>query len=126
MHRLITISLLFFGVLLQATPYSKRIDTSSSNIPTSFSSASTSKLANLTGLTSPKIIYIDNRSGTEVAVNCSSATGTVPSDTSANNIYVDTLTKVVLDNPGTKADCYIRSMGSAISSGIVVVTVVAQ
>lgn len=125
MHRL-TLLFIFLSSLSFARPHSQRIDSSSTNIPTSYTSASTSKMTNLTGIRNPQTICIDNRSATEVAVNCSVATNTVPSDTSANNIYVNATNAACIDNAQLNADCYIRSMGSAISSGIVVVTVTAR
>lgn len=126
MRYLLTLAALFcFN--LNAAPHSQRIDSSSTNIPTAFSSASTSKLANITGVLGPKILCVDNRSAVEVAVNCSGATSnTVPSDSASSNVYVNATQAACFDSPMVKGTCYIRSMGSAISSGIVVVTLFAQ
>lgn len=126
MHRL-TLILLFLSPLLYAVPHSQRIDSSATNIPTAFAATSDSKLANITSIIGPKILCVDNRSAKEVAVNCSSVANTVPSDTASSNVYVAATNAACFDNPGLKADCYVRSMaGSVISSGIVVVTVFSE
>ncbi len=107
--------------MAKANVYTVRIDASATNIPTSFSTASTSKV--LAGVRSMVSILIDNRSATEVAVNCSAGPTTAPSDSTNNNIYVATLQRWAIDNANLSGTCYIRSMGSAITTGVVVITV---
>lgn len=124
MNRLI----LFFTILSITAfpfPHSQRIDSSSTTIPAAFDVGSVSKMANLTAIKTPQTLCVDNRSAVEVAVNCSTANSVLPTNT-AYNIYVNASQGVCFDGPIIKGDCYIRSMGSAISSGVVVVTVISR
>ena len=114
---------LLFALLLVcnaafANVYSVRINASTSNIPTAFSTSAASLV--LQGVLRVSGIVIDNRTSTEIAVNCSGNASVAPSSTSNNNIYVANGTIMSLPvATNLNGVCYVQSMGSAITSGIV-------
>lgn len=124
MQRLTILSLILSMVCF-ARPYSQRIDSSTTNIPAAFGPGSDSKMANLTGIRNPQTVCAENRSATEIAINCSTFASVTPTDTT-QNLYINAAGSACWDNAFIKGDCYIRSMGSAISSGVVVVTVISK
>jgi len=101
--------------------FSVRVDASINNIPTSYSGTNGQVL---TGMTQIVSVLIDNRSGSEVAMNCTGGTSLpVPADSSIHNVYANTLETWAIDNSNGGNICYLRSMsGTAITTGIVVIT----
>lgn len=124
MQRLIPL-LMVCSVLAIGRPHSQRVNSSTTNIPAAFSADSGSKMANLTAIGNPQTLCVENRSATEVAVNCSTVGSILPTDTT-QNLYINASSAACWDNAFIKGDCYLRSMGSAISSGVVVVTVISK
>lgn len=111
-----------WGFQSEAAIYSVRVDASVNNIPTAFSTAAGSKV--IQGVPNVRSILIDNRSSSEIAVNCQSGSTTAPTTQTAN-IYVAGTTQVAIDNAYLNTTCYIRSMtGGAISSGTVAIMLV--
>ena len=100
-----------------------RVDASTSNIPTSFSSGATSQV--ITGVLRVRSVLIDNRSSSEIAINCSTGATVVPADTANTNMYVAGTSQIAIDDALTGGTCYIRSMtGSPISTGTLVIMLV--
>lgn len=106
---ILTLSTLVFGIS------GVRLDSSSTNIATSFSNSVKISLASLDKIST---IVVDNRTATEIAVNCTS-NSSAPSDNDLSNFYVNASQAIALDHVFLGTNCYLRSMGSTISSGIV-------
>lgn len=100
-----------------AVEQSARVVSSTSNVPTSFSTAAGSRILTNTVVTSVDGILVYNGGAQEIAVNCPRTLAT-PSDTSNANIYVPAATGIAIDDAGLGLVkyCFIRSMGTAISS----------
>ncbi len=105
----------------QAQIYSVTIDTSASNIPTSYTTASTSRV--LRNIPNVRGILVINGASTMLAIYCG-ADGTVPSDTSTNNIYAPASGGLAIDQTYLGSTCFVRSTGSAISSGTVTIMLI--
>ena len=100
----------------------KRINAAVNNIPGSYSTAAGSLF--LSELSNPKSIFIDNRTGTEIEVNCTKNHNALPLSSERNAIYVNASSSWVMDQPRSSlgSACYVRSVGATISTGIVVIT----
>lgn len=122
------ITLLLIPTLSFALPQSKRINAATTTIPSAFSTAAGSLL--ISEATSPSRILIDNRTSTEIEVNCahaaSGAATEVPSSSEGTSLWVNASTALIIDDPSIKGDCYVRSVGAPITSGILTVTVIGQ
>ena len=106
----------FLVPIVSNASVSVRVDSSSSNIPTSFTTASTSKIiANAKG--GIRGVYAFSTAATAIVLNCSAGADTAPSDTSPQNLYIPASGALAIDNWPVSGVCYIRSDGSAISSG---------
>lgn len=99
---------------------SVRIVTSSTNIPANFALTSDSLIIQ-NAAKGMRGVYVINGASTAVVLNCSASASVVPSNTSPQNIYVPATGAIALDNWPTTGVCYIKSDGSAISSGTVYV-----
>lgn len=105
-----------------ATPQSKRINAATNSIPQSFSTAAGSLL--LSEMKNPIGLTLDNQTGTEIEVNCSHAGNDVPNSSEGGSLWIKANTQQVLNGfTGLSQDCYARSMGGTISSGIFILTV---
>lgn len=124
----ILLILLLLPVMASARVASKRLDTSATNLTAHFADASGAITAiNNANFQSIDTLMIDNRSSSEIVVNCSSTLGVVPSDTSIANIYVNANESWSLpDSTGFTRYCYWRSFSGTISSGIVVITAIGR
>jgi|GEM_PF-6425306 len=105
--------------------YAKKIDSSATNIPTSFDKTNASSLIS-TGVTGATHLEIVNHSNTRIAVNFSS--GDSSNNPTLVEMYVPPnggsgFTGAVRDGIKVSSRIYIKSDGSAISSGIVTVSV---
>lgn len=119
--------ILFLALLLTIPAFAKvtsaRIDTSSTNITIHFNG--TNGLVPLASMQVIKSAMIDNRSASEIVVNCSTTSGTVPSDSSQYNVYIAANEAWVFPDDSLFASaCYIRSFSGTISSGIIVISAV--
>lgn len=117
--------LLFTLIAISATVgygATKRINAANTNIPGTYSTAAGSLV--LSELKNPKSLFIDNRTGTEIEVNCTHNHNVLPQASEKNAIYVNASSNWVIDQPRAMlgSACYIRSIGSTISTGIVVIT----
>lgn len=117
---------LFFILLVSFPLFAKqssaRIDTSSTNITVNFNG--TNGFVPLASMQQIQVLQVDNRTATEIAVNCSTVSGTAPSDTSTNNVYINAGQTWSTGYGELMASaCYVRSMSGTISSGVIVVSV---
>jgi hypothetical protein len=107
--------------------YSFRIDASSSNIPTTYSSASTSLITTALGAIGHTHIKISNETDSRIAIcNTDSDSGVPSSDPVTNPYQMYTPDNIIewKDSLHIYSNIYIRSdTGSAITSGILVIEV---
>lgn len=114
------------SLTLIAQPYTVRVDASSTNIPTTFSTASTSRI--LQNIPFANSAFIDNTQiAGELVVNCQASNTVAPSNSSQQNLFIQANQAWVVDHPyfngNGPASCFIRSnTGSAITTGIFVLT----
>lgn len=107
----------------RAAIFSVRVNAASTNIPTAFSTSSASRV--LTGVRNLRAILIDNRTSSEIAINCQATSAAAPSDTAFTNMYVAGTSQIAIDDAFLNDTCYIRSMtGSAITTGTFVIMAV--
>lgn len=109
--------------LAMANPYTYRVDTSTSNLSSSFPTT-----AQVSGPpTAIVMAQVDNSTASEIEVNCSSTS--VPSSNSTNSIYVagntawETPTGVSAIIPALAKSCWVRSISGTISSGIIRISI---
>lgn len=104
---------------------SKKLDLSSSNLPTDFSSGAASKYLTGCGSRSYRHLWITNTSAGRIAVVTTDSSASVPVLASNTDIlYVEAGTVAVFDDIDVMDNVYICSTtGSAITSGIVVAQV---
>jgi hypothetical protein len=105
------------------TPLSVKLDTSSTNIPTSYGSGAGSRV--LTGISNCQHLMITSTCETRIAVVARAKSSTTPS---ATQLYIpaaptDGEVAFLFDDIEVGESIYIKSDGSAISSGIVTVSV---
>jgi hypothetical protein len=104
--------------------YCKRIDTSSTNIPTAFSSASTSKVITGLGSLGFEHFKILNDTSSRLAITLTDVDSGVPDSSTTVNTSQDFIASTSTefkDDIWVYDTVYIRSdTGSAITSGIVV------
>ena len=117
------ILLFLMPVIVFALPQTKRINTATTNIPSSFSTAAGSLL--ISEAVDPAVLIIDNRTTGEVEVNCAHVTE-VPTSSEGTSLWVASNITLIVDRPAIKGDCYVRSVGVAITSGIFSIGVVDQ
>lgn len=110
------IALAFMPGLAKADIFSVSVTPASSNIPTSFSAASTSRV--IQNISNVRAILVNNGTSSPVAVNCSYRGNFVPTNTDVHNIYVAAGGAVAIDQAYLAGTCYVRSMGSVINSGV--------
>lgn len=115
---------LLFCVPVFAKVTSARIDTSSTNLTTHYNG--TNGLVVMAPMSVINSVMIDNRSASEIVVNCSTSLYTgAPSDSSLFNVYVNANEAWVFpDDSRFGSACYVRSFSGTISSGIVVISAV--
>mgnify|MGYP003479587449 FL=1 len=116
--------LALFCVQSFAGVVSVKIDASATNVPTTYSTASTSRV--LVTTQRGVGLLVDNRSASPIAVNCAHFnTSTAPSSditTVRTNLFVPGNASLGVDNVGFSTQCFLRSdSGSAITSGIIVI-----
>lgn len=109
--------------------YTAKVDSASNNIPTSFSSAAGSLFAS--SIPAGSMIQVQNYTSAILMVSCGDY-ASAPSSTLATNRNqvpvpaggstpgVNTIDNFTLSNNGS---CYVRSDGSAASSGVVYLTI---
>jgi hypothetical protein len=106
---------------LYALPQTKRVNAAIDNIPMAFSTAVGSLV--LSEAKYPKTLILMNDTSTEVEVNCSNVNG-VPTASEGTALFVPASTKLIIDMPSIKGDCYVRSLGAAITTGIFTATII--
>lgn len=118
--------ILLMPSLVFAIPQSRRINAAVNNIPSAFSTAAGSLLISEAG--TPRTLFIDNRTSTEVEVNCSHAlvglNYQLPSASEGTSFWVNASTALIVDGPGILGDCFVRSVGAPITSGILSITAI--
>lgn len=102
--------------------FSVRIDSSSTNIPSSFGTGSDSLV--LQGIRSQTGMLVDNRSSSAVVVNCSFGPTAAPADNSNHNIYVNAESTIAIDSANLSGTCYVRGETGTVSTGVVVLMAV--
>lgn len=124
----ILLLILILPSLVMARVVTQRIDTSVVSLTSSFADSSGPlTVINNGALKSLDSMMIDNNAAGEIVVNCSTALGHVPSDTSLANVYIQAKEAWVMpDDAGFTTYCYIRSYSGTISSGVIVVTAVGR
>jgi hypothetical protein len=96
------------------------VNSASTNIPSTFANGNGSLI--LTGIRNVTSILVDNRTLGEVAVNCSSV---APPSSDTNSFFVNAQNAWAIDDALLGGTCWLRSnTGSAITNGVVVVTVI--
>ncbi len=107
--------------------YSFRIDASTSNIPTTYSSASTSLITSALGAIGYTHIKVSNETSGRIAIcNTDADSGVPDSDPVTNPFQMYTPDNIIewKDSLHIYSNIYIRSdTGSAITSGIVIIEV---
>lgn len=96
-----------------------KIDASANNIPTTYGEGAGSTL--LTGLINPSHIALYNTSSTDIAVSLYS--GETGATAATDALVVPKTGTLALDNVSIGTRVYIRSLGSAIATGILYATV---
>lgn len=96
---------------------SARIDASSTNIPASFTTASTSlKINHVPGANG---VYVINNTSHVLVVNLTGSATSAPADASSKNIYVPENGTLSLDNWDSDGICFVRGDTEAITEGVV-------
>lgn len=129
MKKLFLLFLFTIPLLARADVFTARIDTSATNLSSSFSGTNGAVLFENAGVVvNPRVIntiYIDNRQGNEIIVNCSTGPSLIPIDSSVHNISVAGNESWSLpDATGFGNACYIRTFSGTLSSGIIVITAI--
>lgn len=114
---------LIFVLLLLASPafanlFCVRVNAASNNIPTAFSTGAASLV--LQGVRQPTAVFVENRTTSEIAINCSASATSAPAATGSNVLYVNASNAWAIDSTYLTGNCYIESnTGSAITTGVV-------
>lgn len=112
------------AVTSSVNPYTYRVDTSATNLGTSFPSKPQIGFTIAGPPNAISAIQVYNGSSTEIEVNCSSATA--PSSLSTTSVYIPGTTGYQSPAPSVNQvtfpfgqTCYMRAIGSSISSGVI-------
>lgn len=100
------------------------VDSSSANIPTAFSTAAGSRFFN--GTLNPAFrgtIIVDNGAATKISIVMTESS-TAPDSAVTTKLYVPASSSRIFENITIYAWLWVQSEGSAISSGVVDVTVI--
>jgi hypothetical protein len=115
--RILALFLALLAVPVFADVACVRVDTSVTNLPTTFSTSAASLV--IQGVRNARGFLVDNRIGSELAINCSSSATTAPASTGSNVFYVNGSNAWVIDNSYSTGNCYVRSnTGSVITTGV--------
>ena len=113
---LLALTLVFFGQLAVSAPYVARLDTSVTNITSSFQALSMGTPNNIDA------IFVDNRSAIEIGINCTTRSSKVAPTGTFQTMYVNASTsRIIPFKVGLGSVCWVKSMGATISTGIVIV-----
>lgn len=113
-ERLLGILILFLALPAFADISSVLIETANSNVTTSYTSTPA-----LSATAALRVLVVENSTAKRIAVNCNGLASTAPSNTDSKNIYVNSGSSKAIDAALTGQYCYVRSLDSTISSGVI-------